>query len=144
MYRRSHTKNKHKLDDCKKRTITMKKNVIKRLTSTVLAAVMVASIGFASFAATTDDDEVFPTPNTDTNQEGWIITTEEAGGLGAVQAVVTASDATTGTITYNNIRNAISPTGVILRYAPYIIMIAAAAVIVVMAVKSKKKNEEEA
>lgn len=63
---------------------------------------------------------------------------------GAVSAVVTASDATTGTITYNNIRNAISPTGVILRYAPYIIMIAAAAVLVVMVVKSKKKNEEEA
>jgi len=63
---------------------------------------------------------------------------------GAVQAVVTASGAATGTITYNNIRNAISPTGVILRYAPYIIMIAAAAVLVVMVVKSKKKNEEEA
>ena len=61
----------------------MKKNVMKKVASTVLAAIMVSTVGFTALAAT-DDDEVFPNPNTDQTQDGWVITTDEADGLGAV------------------------------------------------------------
>lgn len=52
------------------------------------------------------------------------------------------ANASVDTITFTNTRNEISPTGVIVRYAPYIIMIAAAGVLVVVATKSKRKTEE--
>ncbi len=98
------------------------------------------------------------------SSEGYTITAETSGDTltedtnntnqpihtGAlVVATVTAADSSAatyeiGNITFTNARQGISPTGVILRYAPYIIMIAAAAVLVVMVVKSKKNNEEEA
>lgn len=57
------------------------------------------------------------------------------------QAAATADD-TDVTIAFTNTFAVISPTGVVVRYAPYIIMIAAAGVLAVVAFKTKRKADE--
>ena len=63
----------------------------------------------------------------------------------AVYAQATApTNDTNVEIAYKNAFSIISPTGVIVRYAPYIIMAVAAGVLTVVALKSSKRKAEEA
>ena len=60
-----------------------------------------------------------------------------------VQAAAPAAD-TNDAIQFTNELALISPTGVVVRYAPYLIMLGAAGALVIVLVKTKKKNGEQA
>ena len=95
-----------------------------------------------------DTYDVYAVTMTDHNGTDVLAETDVAAGSasGACSAVLNATTTTTlgtadSTVSVTNELKEISPTGVIVRYAPYIIMIVAASVLFVVARKVKRTNE---
>lgn len=57
--------------------------------------------------------------------------------------VATVLDNNTGIITYTNFRDVISPTGIIMRFAPYALMLIGGIALLIIAMKRKGHKEEE-
>ena len=65
------------------------------------------------------------------------------GAQALAAATENHTDADAGTVTFTNTLLQISPTGLVLRFAPYALMLIGGVVLLVIAMKHRKNREEE-
>lgn len=98
----------------------------------------------ATVTETNDTADLYTVTAADVN--GTVAMTETSTGskvytTGADAITIGPANSETNTLVVTNTLEEVSPTGVIVRYAPYIIMLGAAVALVVLVNKSKRHNE---
>ena len=100
----------------------------------------VTGVIYASVSENADTDAAAKNIETGVNSNNAVI---NCGAQALAAATENHTDADAGTVTFTNTLLQISPTGLVLRFAPYALMLIGGVVLLVIAMKHRKNREEE-